>query len=183
MLRLFGGPKSGPPRYLRVCCCLLLMCSCVPSPAVLCVHRPLPSLLSSHAPSSSARRRRTQLIIPLPRALSGARHIVSSTSLCVVSLDRSVAFPVQSLQRTEFIRHMGSPLKKIRLAQDAAAMALKKIGTHSGSYRVAPSACSVTSMSFCCGAGSMRTRRWPALCSSTQTSFPTRVSAPGPVRL
>jgi len=44
---------------LRVCCCLLLLCSRVPSPAVLCVHRPLLSLLNSHAP---ARRRRTQLI-------------------------------------------------------------------------------------------------------------------------
>ena len=95
------------------CCALvslLLLCSCVPSPAVLCVHCPLLSLLNSHAPSSSARRRRTQLITPLPRALSGARHIlipaVPSTSLCVVSLDRSVAFPVQSLQRTEFIRHI-----------------------------------------------------------------------------
>jgi len=101
------------------CCCpfsccalvsLLLLCSRVPSPDVLCVHRPLLSLLSSHAPSSSARRRRTQLITPLPRALSGARHIlipaVPSTSLCVVSLDRSVAFPVQSLQRTELIRHI-----------------------------------------------------------------------------
>jgi len=83
------------------CCCalvsLLLLCSRVPSPAVLCVHRPLISLPNSHAPSSSARHRRTQLITPLPRALSGARHIlippVSSTSLCVVSLDRSVAFP------------------------------------------------------------------------------------------
>ena len=89
---------------------LLLLCSRVPSPDVLCVHRPLLSLLSSHAPSSSARRRRTQLITPLPRALSGARHIlipaVPSTSLCVVSLDRSVAFPVQSLQRTELIRHI-----------------------------------------------------------------------------
>jgi len=91
------------------CCALvslLLLCSRVPSPAVLCVHRPLRSLLNSHAPSSSARRRRTQLVTPLPRALSGARHIVSSTSLCVVSLDRSVAFLVQSLQRTEFIRHI-----------------------------------------------------------------------------
>jgi len=95
------------------CCALvslLLLCSRVPSPAVLCVHRPLLCVLSSHAPSSSARRRRTQLITPLPRALSGARHIlippVSSTSLCVVSLDRFVAFPVQSLQRTEFIRHI-----------------------------------------------------------------------------
>jgi len=29
---------------------LLLLCSCVPSPAVLCVHRPLRSLLNSHAP-------------------------------------------------------------------------------------------------------------------------------------
>ena len=47
------------------CCALvslLLICSRVPSPAVLCVHRPLRSLLNSHAPSSSARRRRTQLI-------------------------------------------------------------------------------------------------------------------------
>jgi len=66
-------------------------------------------LLLLHVLSCSGCARR-QLITPLPRALSGARHIlippVSSTSLCVVSLDRSVAFPVQSLQRTEFIRHI-----------------------------------------------------------------------------
>jgi len=101
---------------LRVCCCvfsccalvsLLLLCSRVPSPAVLCVHRPLLSLLNSHAPSSSTDP--THYSTP-SRSLSGARHIlippVPSTSLCVVSLDRSVAFPVQSLQRTEFIRHI-----------------------------------------------------------------------------
>ena len=34
---------------LRACCCLLLLCSRVPSPGVLCVHRPLPFLLNSHA--------------------------------------------------------------------------------------------------------------------------------------
>jgi len=95
---------------------LLLLCSRVPSPAVLCVHRPLISLLSSHAPSSSARplvlwvctssTDPTHYSTP-SRSLSGARHIlippVSSTFLCVVSLDRSVAFLVQSLHRTEFI--------------------------------------------------------------------------------
>jgi len=68
------------------CCALvslLLLCSCVPSPAVLCVHCPLLSLLNSHAPSSSARRRRTQLITPLPRALSLA-HATSFHRLLFV---------------------------------------------------------------------------------------------------
>ena len=91
------------------CCALvslLLLCSCVPSPAVLCVHHPRLFLLNSRpflfCTSSTDP---THYSTP-SRALSGARHIVSSTSLCVVSLDRSVAFPVQSLQRTEFIRHI-----------------------------------------------------------------------------
>ena len=68
---------------LRVCCCLLLLCSRVPSPAVLCVHRPLLSLLNSHAPSSSARHRRAQLITPLlARSLWRTPHRFIDFSLC-----------------------------------------------------------------------------------------------------
>jgi len=100
------------------CCALvslLLLCSRVPSPAVLlcpfscCAVRALSSSLPAKLTRPfffcTSSTDPTHYSTP-SRALSGARHIVSSTSLCVVSLDRSVAFPVQSLQRTELIRHI-----------------------------------------------------------------------------
>jgi len=109
---------------LRACCCLVLLCSRVPSPAVLscpfscCALVSLLLLCCACTVLFSPCRTHTPLLLlhvvdgpnsllhSLARALSGARHIVPSTFLCVVSLDRSVAFPVQSLQRTEFIRHI-----------------------------------------------------------------------------
>jgi len=96
---------------------LLLLCSRVPSPAVLSC--PF-SCCAVRAPSSSLPAELTRPFFfctsstdpthysTPSRSLAHAILIppVPSTSLCVVSLDRSVAFLVQSLQRTELIRHI-----------------------------------------------------------------------------
>ena len=58
-------------------------CCALVSLLLLCVHRPLLSLLNSHAPSSSARHRRAQLITPLlARSLWRTPHRFIDFSLC-----------------------------------------------------------------------------------------------------
>ena len=112
----FGlGRSSVNHGYLFCLSCSVCARAVVPSPALLSC--PF-SCCAVRAPSSSLPAELTRPFFfctsstdpthysTPSRSLSGTLHIVPSTSLCVVSLDRSVAFPVQSLQRTEFIRHI-----------------------------------------------------------------------------
>ena len=78
------------------CCALvslLLLCSCVPSPAVLCVHRPLRSLLNSHAPSSSAR----PLVLWVCTSSTGPTHYFTPSRSLWRTPHRSIDFSLCGL--------------------------------------------------------------------------------------